>query len=195
LSALDDLVHDGVIRYVGSSNFAAWQVTDAAWTARAAGLQPFISAQNHYNLLRREPEAELLPACAAHDVGVLPFFPLANGLLTGKYRRGEPLPTGTRLGDDRNRAARVATPGAMETVECLREVAQRAGVSLVALSVGWLASRRSVASVIAGARTADQVRENADAAVALPDEILAAIDDVAPPPPPPEWVASTRPSR
>jgi aryl-alcohol dehydrogenase-like predicted oxidoreductase len=187
LSALDDLVHEGLVRYVGSSNFAAWQVVDAAWIARSGGFQPFVSAQNHYNLLRREVEAELLPACEAHGVGVLPFFPLANGLLTGKYREDEPMPVGTRLGEDPARAARFATPAALAAVERLRSVADAAGISFLELAVGWLASRPGVASVIAGARTPDQVKTNATAVAPLAGDVLRAIDQAVPPPPPPEW--------
>jgi aryl-alcohol dehydrogenase-like predicted oxidoreductase len=192
LSVLDDLVREGLVRYGGSSNFAAWEVTEAAWIARTEGLEPFVSSQNHYNLLRRGAEAELLPACAAHGIGVLPFFPLANGLLTGKYRPGQPLPPGTRLGDDAERAARFATMEALDAVERLRAVAEAAGLSLLELAIGWLASRPAVTSVIAGARTAGQVIANAVAAVVLPEDVLRAIDHVVPPPAPPEWSSRGR---
>ncbi len=89
LSTLDDLVREGKIRYIGSSNFTGWQVADAEWTARTGRLTRFVSAQNHYSWLHREPEADLVPALEHYGIGLLPFFPLANGLLTGKYRRGE----------------------------------------------------------------------------------------------------------
>jgi aryl-alcohol dehydrogenase-like predicted oxidoreductase len=183
LGALDDLVHEGLVRYVGSSSLPAWQVVDAAWTARTAGLQPFVSAQYEYSLVHREPEGELVPACAAHGVGTLPFFPLANGLLTGKFRRGQPLPAGTRLGDEPERAAQVATDDALDRVEDLLAVAEARGLSLVELAIGWLADRPTVGSVIAGASSPEQVKENAAAAtVELDDELRAAVDRAAPGP-------------
>jgi aryl-alcohol dehydrogenase-like predicted oxidoreductase len=184
LGALDDLVHDGLVRYVGCSQFAAWEVTDAAWTARTAGRTPFVSAQNEYSLLRREAERELVPACVAHGLGILPFFPLANGLLTGKYRRGEPLPAGTRLGNEPDRAARVATGDALDRVEALRAVADGAGLTMVELAIGWLAAQPVVASVIAGASSPEQVAANAASAVTLAPDVLAAVDDAAPGPVP-----------
>jgi aryl-alcohol dehydrogenase-like predicted oxidoreductase len=183
LGALDDLVHQGLVRYVGCSQFAAWQVADAAWTARTAGLTPFVSAQYEYSLLRRAPEAELVPACTAHGVGTLPFFPLANGLLTGKYHRDQPLPTGTRLGDEPDRAAWVATSDALDRVEALRSVADAAGASMAELAIGWLAAQPTVASVIAGASTPTQVEANAAAAsVVLDAELRDALDRAAPGP-------------
>src|SRR3712207_4316421 len=104
LSALDDLVRAGKVRYLGNSNFAGWQIADADWTARAANVTPFISAQNRYSLLRREVEAEVVPACEHFGLGLLPFFPLDSGLLSGKYRRGEHPAEGTRLSLERYRA-------------------------------------------------------------------------------------------
>src|SRR6185369_8462992 len=97
LSALSDLVHEGKVRYLGNSNFAAWQITEAEWTARTSGRDRFISAQNEYNLLKRDAERELVPALVRYGLGLLPFYPLANGLLTGKYHRGEPPPAGSRI--------------------------------------------------------------------------------------------------
>ena len=183
LGALDDLVHQGLVRYVGSSSLAAWQVVDAAWAARTRRLEPFVSTQYEYSLLQRGPEAELVPACEAHGVGTLPFFPLANGLLTGKFRKGQPLPTGTRLGDEPERAARVATDDALRRVEALRSVADSHGLSLVELAIGWLAGRPTVGSVIAGASSPEQARANAAAAtVELDDKLLAAVDQAALPP-------------
>jgi aryl-alcohol dehydrogenase-like predicted oxidoreductase len=183
LGALDDLVHQGIVWYVGSSQFAAWQVTDADWTARTRRVNRFISTQCEYSLLHRAPEAELVPACEAHGVGTLPFFPLANGLLTGKFHRGRPLPTGTRLGDESQRAARVATDDALGRVEALRAIADGAGLSMVELAIGWLTGRPTVGSVTAGASTPEQVHANAAAAtVVLDADVLHAIDRVAPGP-------------
>src|SRR5690606_16918075 len=108
LSALDDLVRSGKARYIGCSHFAGWQIADAAWPARSAGLTRFISAQNHYNLLNREVEAEVLPACQRFGLGMLPYYPLASGLLTGKYRRGEKPPAGSRLAAGGRYAERLA---------------------------------------------------------------------------------------
>lgn len=182
LGALDELVHEGLVRYVGSSGLAAWQVVDAAWTARTRGVEPFVSAQYQYHLLHRAPERELVHACEASGVGTLPFFPLANGLLTGKFRKGEPLAAGTRLGNEPERAKWVTAGDALDRVEALRPVAESAGITMVELAVGWLASRPTVASVIAGASSPEQVRANAVAAVPLSDDVLAAVDDAAPPP-------------
>ena len=158
LRALDDLVRQGKVRYVGCSNFAGWQVVEAAWTAKTAGLAPFVSAQNFYNLLERNVERELVPACNAYGLGVLPYFPLASGLLTGKYRRGEAAPEGTRLSAPRFKAA--LTDKNFDKVEKLAGVAADAGKSLLDLAIGWLASQPHVPSVIAGATKPEQVEQN-----------------------------------
>lgn len=179
LDALDDLVRDGLVRYVGSSNFRAWQVVDADWTARSRGTARFVSAQNEYSLLNRSAEAELVPALRATGVGLLPYFPLASGLLTGKYRRGEQAPAGTRL---TRRPERLAAAD-FDRIEALERIAAQAGVSLLALAIGGLAAQPAVASVIAGARTPDQVRANVAAGAWVPGaDILAAIDAASPGP-------------
>jgi aryl-alcohol dehydrogenase-like predicted oxidoreductase len=161
LSALDDLVHEGKVRYVGHSNFTAWATADADWVARSKGYERFVSAQNEYSLMRRNVEAELLPACEHYGLGFLPYFPLFSGLLTGKYRRGEPPPEGSRyhvwnlhkrLSDDR-----------FDVVEKLEAYAAEHGVALLDVAVGYLAAQPAVASVIAGATTPEQVRANAGA--------------------------------
>ena len=182
LGALDELVHEGLVRYVGSSSLAAWQVVDAEWTARTRGGERFVSAQYQYHLLHRGPERELVPACEAAGVGTLPFFPLANGLLTGKFRKGEPLPPDTRLGNEPERAKWVTAGDALDRVEALRAVAEAAGLTMVELAIGWLASRPTVGSVIAGASSPEQVRANAVAAVPLGDDVLVAVDAAAPVP-------------
>ncbi len=163
LAALDELVREGLVRYVGSSNFAAWQVADADWTARARGHERMVSAQNEYSLLRRAAETELVPACLRYGVGVLPYFPLANGILTGKYRRGAPLPGGTRLGNNPARAEMLLTDDAFDRVEALEKYDAERGMSLLSVAIGGLAAQPAVASVIAGATKADQVRANAAA--------------------------------
>jgi len=162
LRALDDLVRAGKVRYIGCSNFAGWQVVEAAWTAKSASLSPFVSAQNFYNLLERGVEKELVPACNAYGLGVLPYFPLASGLLTGKYRRGEPAPQGTRLSAPRFAGA--LSEKNFDKVEKLAGFAADAGHSLLELAIGWLASQSHVPSVIAGATRPEQVEQNVRAA-------------------------------
>ena len=159
LHALDELVTEGKVRYVGSSNLAAWQVADADWTARDQGTVRFVSAQNEYNVLRRAAERELLPAARRLGVGVLPYYPLASGLLTGKYRRGANAADGTRLADHPERLA-VAN---FDAIESLSVLAGEWGVPLPSLALGALSARPEVASVIVGARTPEQVRANAAA--------------------------------
>ena len=177
LAALDDLVRAGKVRYAGSSNLAAWQVAEADWISRRGGLTRFISAQNHYSLLERTAERELVPACEAHGVSLIPYFPLANGLLTGKWRRGAPAPEQSRLsGRD--------APGeaTFEVIEGLAALAERAGLTMTELSLAGLAAQPIIGSVIAGATTPEQVRQNAAAGdLDLPAEVLAALDDLAPP--------------
>ena len=158
LAALDELVREGKVLYIGSSNFAAWQVTEAEWTARRYGNSRFVSAQNHYSLLERHAERELLPACERAGVGILPFFPLANGLLTGKYRRDQERPTGTRL-DGRDISQRQ-----WEQIESLADFAKQRNHSLLELAFAGLLASPVVSSVIAGASNANQVRSNSVAA-------------------------------
>ena len=180
LRALDDLVREGKVRYIGSSNFASWQVVDADRCAAALGTERFVSAQNHYNLLHREPERELIAACKHVGVGILPYYPLASGLLTGKYRRGHEPPEGSRLATPRARA-RWETAD-WDRIEALEEFAAEHEVSLLHVGIGGLAAQPAVASVIAGARSAEQVHANADAALWRPSpEDLAEIDTITAP--------------
>ena len=182
IAALDELVKEGLVRYAGSSNFTGWQIADADWTARADGRTRFVSAQNHYSLLERGAEAEVIPACEHYGVGQLPYFPLANGVLTGKYRRGEPLPEGSRLGGNTSRAEQLLTERTYDRVEALEKLAESRGVTLLHLAIGGLAAQPAVASVIAGATKPEQVHANADAGVWEPSaEDLAAIDEIVPP--------------
>jgi aryl-alcohol dehydrogenase-like predicted oxidoreductase len=175
LAALDELVHEGKVRYIGSSNYAAWQVTEADWIARTSGGARFVSAQNHYSLLERDVERELVPACLAHGVGLLPYFPLANGLLTGKYRRGEQAPAGSRLADRPDRL----TQTAFDTVEALEKYAAERGRTLLDVAIGGLAARPAVASVIAGATRPEQIVANVAAGAWQPTEHdLAALDEI-----------------
>jgi aryl-alcohol dehydrogenase-like predicted oxidoreductase len=162
LSALDDLVRSGKVRYLGNSNFAGWQIADADWTARAAGRTPFISAQNQYSLLQRDVETEVLPACEHFGLGFLPFFPLDSGLLSGKYRRGEKPAEGTRLALERYQ--RWLDGADWDKIEALSAYGAERGHSLLDVAIAGLASRPAVTSVIAGATTPDQVHANAAAA-------------------------------
>jgi aryl-alcohol dehydrogenase-like predicted oxidoreductase len=173
LAALDELVDEGKVRYVGCSNFSAWQLADAEWTARTKGLERFISAQNHYSLIERGVEAELVPACRQYGVGLLPFYPLANGLLSGKYRRGEQAPEGTRLVD----RAEWLDDARFDQVEALSAYAEERGISLLEVAIGGLAAKHAVASVIAGATKPEQIRANVAAGAWVPSrEDLSALN-------------------
>jgi aryl-alcohol dehydrogenase-like predicted oxidoreductase len=179
LEALDDLIHAGKVRYAGSSNLAPWQVVEAEWVAQEQHCNRFVSAQNHYSLLKREIELELVPACLAHGVSIIPYFPLANGLLTGKWREGEPPPAGSRLAEPWTHGW--STAEAFATVERLRAFAAQRGVSLVDVAIGGLAAQPAVGSVIAGATSAEQVRANAAAASFQPDAAdLETLNELAP---------------
>ncbi|KRF48609.1 aldo/keto reductase [Terrabacter sp. Soil811] len=179
LAALDELVREGKVRYLGSSNFTGWQVVDADWTARDAGSSRFVSAQNEYSLLERDVEDEVVPACEHVGVGLLPFFPLASGLLTGKYRRGEPAPEGTRLAGMADRL-----DGAdWDTIEALEAYAAQRGLRPIDVAIGGLAAQPAVASVIAGATRPEQVVDNVRAGLWEPTaEDLAELDAVTTPP-------------
>ena len=162
LRALDDLIRQGKVRYIGCSNHPAWQVTEAKWIARELGANSFISCQDEYSLLARDPERELLPAMEAHGLGLLPYFPLACGLLSGKYKRNE-IPEGSRLGKVPRLADRYLTPANWQIVESLQEFCTKRGHTLLELAFSWLAAQGTVASIIAGATKAAQVEQNARA--------------------------------
>ncbi len=164
LRALDDLVRAGKVRYLGCSNFASWQLVDALWISRDSRLSSYVSAQNLYNLLDRRIERELVPACREFGVGVLPYFPLASGFLTGKYRAGQAPPDGTRLAGAGPMADRILTEQNFERLAALETFARERGRGLLELAVGWLASQPVVSSVISGATRPDQVTANVAAA-------------------------------
>ncbi|MBE0609067.1 MAG: aldo/keto reductase [Dehalococcoidia bacterium] len=179
LRALDDLVRSGKVRYIGNSNYAGWQAAEAHYVAKQANLTPFISAQNEYNLLDRRIEAELVPACNAYGLQVLPFFPLASGFLTGKYRQGQDLPAGTRLANAGPMAARVLTEKNFETLGKLEAFADARGKTMLDLAIGWLASLSHVGSVIAGATRPEQIDQNVAAGGwKLTAEELAEVDAI-----------------
>ena len=164
LRALDDLVRQGKVRYVGCSNQPAWRVVEAVWTARQAGIAGFASCQDEYSLLFRKPEADLIPAMTTYGLGLLPYYPLASGLLTGKYRRGDNLPPGTRFANNAALGPRYMTEKNWDRVEGLRAFAQERGKSMIELAFSWLASRPVVSSVIAGAMSPEQIEANIAAA-------------------------------
>jgi len=163
LSALDDLVHAGKVRYIGSSGFAGWQIADAEWTARAGGLSRFLTAQDHFNILERGIEKEVIPACERFNLGLLPYFPLASGLLSGKYHRGEAAGADTRLSNPRF-AGNSLTDQNFDRVERLAAWAAERDHSLLELAFAWLLGHKLVPSVIAGATRPDQVKANVAAA-------------------------------
>jgi aryl-alcohol dehydrogenase-like predicted oxidoreductase len=175
LAALSELVAEGKVRYIGSSQFAGWQVVDADWTAKTAGLEHFISAQNRYSLLEREVEDDLIPACEHLGIGVLPFFPLASGLLTGKYKRDQGAPDGTRLANMPDRLAAAD----FDKIEALETFAAERDLTLLDVAIGGLAAQPAVGSVIAGATRPEQIEQNVAAGLWEPTpEDLAALDDL-----------------
>jgi aryl-alcohol dehydrogenase-like predicted oxidoreductase len=177
LSALSDLVREGKVRYIGSSNLAGWQVADAEWTARTSGHERFISAQNEYNLLKRDVEDDLVPALEQYGIGLLPFFPLASGVLTGKYRRGEPPPKGSRI-EAWGRES-LLNDGVFDVVEGLEAFAAARGISVLDVAIGGLAAQPGVASVIAGATSRAQVSANVAAGAWQPTlDDLAELDEL-----------------
>jgi aryl-alcohol dehydrogenase-like predicted oxidoreductase len=177
LRALDDLVRDGKVRYIGNSNYSGWQIAHNAWIARTYGHAPFVSAQNEYSLLNRDAETEVIPASQQFGLGFLPFFPLASGLLTGKYRRGAPPPEGTRLSSPMG--ARWLSDENFEIVEKLSEFAESRGHTMLELAISWLASKPFIPSVISGATSPEQVQANVAAASwRLTPEEMAEVDEI-----------------
>jgi aryl-alcohol dehydrogenase-like predicted oxidoreductase len=163
LRALDDLIRQGKVRYIGCSNFPAWQVVEAAWTARTAGLNAFVSHQDEYSLIFRRPEAELMPATRKYGLGMLPYFPLASGLLTGKYRRNAAMPADARLTKTQRLADRYLTERNWEIAEALGDFAEARGRTMLELAFSWLLAQAPVSSVIAGATRPEQLEQNVKA--------------------------------
>jgi aryl-alcohol dehydrogenase-like predicted oxidoreductase len=179
MRALDDVVKSGRVRYIGCSNYTGWMVVEAQWAARSQHLTPFISAQNQYNLLDRRIERDLGQVAEKYGVGVLPFFPLANGFLTGKYRPGQAPPEGTRIAAMGKRAEGVLTDKNFEVLTALEDFAQQRGHTMLDLAIGWLASHSWVSSVIAGATKPEQLEQNAAAADwKLTPEEMAEVDKI-----------------
>ncbi len=179
LRALDDLIHAGKVRYIGCSNLPAWQVVQAQHVARELGLNRFVSCQDEFSLVATGAERELIPAIEQYGLGLLPYFPLASGLLSGKYRRGQPPAADTRFGQSAQFGTMYMTERNWMIVERLEALAHEHGHSLITLAFGWLLARKCVSSVIAGATRPEQVHGNiAAASVALSASTLAAIDTV-----------------
>lgn len=164
LRTMDHLVQQGKVRYVGCSNFAAWQVAEAMGVARALGLEPLVSVEPEYSMLKRAIEKELLPCCEHYNLGILPYFPLASGFLTGKYKRDQQAAAGTRLSVQTRRAATILTPENFDVLEQLEAFAAARSRPLVELAFAWLLAHPQVSSVIAGATTPEQITSNARAA-------------------------------
>lgn len=179
MSALDDLVREGLVRYVGCSNFAAWQVAASNEVAKQHGWAPFVASQVAYSLMNRAPEGEHINSCLHYGLGLTAFTPLAGGFLTGKHKRGQGAVPGTRLARGQQRGPGVLTDTNFDRLEAWEAVAAQAGISMTQLAVGWVAAQPAVASVICGATNADQVRENAavsDILAQLTPEVLQAVD-------------------
>ncbi len=190
LKALDDLVRWGKVRYIGVSNFAAWQVMKALSISDANGWERFATLQAYYNLAGRDLENELVPLCLDQGLGILPWSPLAAGWLTGKFRRGKPMPKGTRLGDQDGGFLPVERERLFDTVDLLEDIAGGHSVSIAAVALAWLARKPGVTSVILGAKKLGQLEENLKAAeLELSTEEMNRLDEVsARPAPYPQWM-------
>jgi aryl-alcohol dehydrogenase-like predicted oxidoreductase len=164
LAALTEIVAEGKVRYIGSSNLAGWQVIDADWTARTSGFEAFISAQNEYSWLNRSVETELVPALEHTGQSLLPYFPLASGLLTGKYRRGQSAPAGSRLARNSVRLDKAN----FDLIEAVEAYAAERSLSMLQVAIGGLTAMPTVGSVIAGATSVEQVKQNVDAGLWMP---------------------------
>ena len=185
LRAMDDLVRHGKVRYIGCSNFTGWQVVEAHWVSQTTGLETFVSAQNRYSLLNRDIEFDLIPVCEKYDVGVLPFFPLESGLLTGKYEFGKTPKKGTRWHAWKDRgpmADAFWSQDRFAVVEQLQALSDEYGHSLLELAIGWLLDNPCIASVIAGATKPTQIKNNVNAAAFRPSQDEKdRVDEISPP--------------
>ncbi|MCL4505967.1 MAG: aldo/keto reductase [Chloroflexi bacterium] len=183
LRALDDLIRAGKVRYIGTSTYAAWQVVESLWVSRELGLNRFICEQPPYNILDRRAERELIPALRTYGYGIIPWSPLAGGLLTGKYRRDQPLPPNTRYGDiPAERRESSMGKLTMDTIEALIPLAEAKGVSLLEFSLAWCMHQPGITSPIIGPRNMEQLEGNLKALdVHINDEDRKAIDTIVPP--------------
>jgi aryl-alcohol dehydrogenase-like predicted oxidoreductase len=178
LDAMNRLIAEGKIRYAGCSNYAGWQIADAHWLAQSGHLNGFVVAQNEWNLLERDIETDVVPACRHYGMGIMPFFPLSMGLLSGKYKRGEQPSGDNRLGGDDDRYRRLLSHESFDRIDKLAAFAAEHGHSLLELAIGWLASQDVVSTVICGATKPEQVQANAAAVTAwrLTADDMAAVD-------------------
>ena len=163
IRALDDLVHQGKVRYIGCSNFSAWQTCEAVWTSKSLSMASFVTVQPEYNMLNRSIESELLPFCDKYNIGILPFYPLASGFLTGKYVQGKDAPDGTRLAGNERARENTLTDKNFRILSGLSKFADKHGRPMVELAIAWLLARPSVSSVIAGATKEEQIVANVKA--------------------------------
>ena len=184
LRALDDLIRQGKVRYIGCSHYSSWRLVEAQWTSRMSGLSRFIASEEEYSLLDRSVERDLLPAMQAYGVGLLPYYPLASGMLTGKYRRETPPPAGSRMARaERDYVGKFFTEKNWSRVDSLSAFASQRGHNLLDLALSWLAANSSVGGIIAGATSPDQVEANVRAASwSLTDEERAEVDRLCPAP-------------
>jgi len=177
LRALDDLVRAGKVRYIGCSNFSAWELCEALWISRTAGLNSFISVEPRYNLIDRHIEEELVACCQAYNIGIIPWYPLAAGFLTGKYRRGEEIPAGTRFSSNPAMYGRMLNDANFDRLDILETFASEHGHSVAELAIAWLVSHPWVSTVIAGVTKTEQVSANVAAAGwKLTDDEMAELD-------------------
>ncbi len=160
LRAFDDLVRQGKVRYIACSNFAAWQLANAMWTSKHHNLNSFVCVQNHYSLLRRDPDPEVVPYCKYSGLGLIPYFPLASGMLTGKYKQGQPPPAGSRM-EKSSWATSQLNDRNFKIVQGLEAFAKARGHTVGELAMAWLAANPTVSSIIAGATKTEQLVENA----------------------------------
>lgn len=182
LRALDDLVRTGKVRYIGTSTFAAWQAVESLWVAERLGLNRFVSEQPPYNIVDRRIERELLPMARTFGYGIIPWSPLAGGLLTGKYRRGVVAPAGTRFANPQGVQARRMTEAVYDIVDGLEPIAKAKGATLSQLALAWVLGRPGVTSPIIGPRTMDQLEDNLKAVeIAITDDDRSKIDELVPP--------------
>ena len=182
LRALDDLVRAGKVLYIGASNYAAYRLSDSLWTSEVRNLERFVTLQTQYSLAVREIEREHVPLCRTREVGLLPWSPLAGGFLSGKFRRNETLPAGTRIGDSADRLARFDNERGWAIIDALRDVAEGLGATPAQVALAWLLARPGVVSAIFGARSLDQLDDNLRAAeIELPADALARLTEVSEP--------------
>jgi aryl-alcohol dehydrogenase-like predicted oxidoreductase len=179
LGALTQLVESGKVRFIGCSNLPAWEVADSLWISKTKGLKGFVSCQDEYSLLKTEVEQELIPMAEKFQVGILPYFPLASGLLTGKYKQDQAIPEGTRFAKSQGLADRYMTESNWKKVKALEAFAHGAGHTILELAFSWLLRKECVSSVIAGATKPEQVTANVEAASwKLSPQDISAVDEI-----------------